>query len=120
MSVNAVLIICVFASWFIEVDVGCRHPEERYWPPLGATTTAALSLPQPEIERQCSLDHFWYCIFGNLSVACGNNSDKMCYQSFQPNQCLISLLPYLSNECQWSVNNVWSCRLEDPDIAQQI
>jgi len=32
-------------------------------------------------------------------------------------QCMTRILPHHETECQWSVNNIWSCILGDQDFA---
>ena len=40
----------------------------RYWQLLGAKTTATRSLPDPENERQRSVNSFDCCIFANQGI----------------------------------------------------
>jgi len=49
---------------------------------------------------------------------CGNNSYTKYWQPFQAKQCLTSRLPHHENERQRSVNNLWSCILDNQGIAQ--
>jgi len=39
-------------------------------------------------------------------------------QPFQSTQCIMYTLPHQENQCQWSVNNFWSCQLGIQGIAQ--
>jgi len=69
MSINGASTILSFASWVMYDLIGCRHPFIRYWQPLQAKTTAICSLPQPDNERQRSIDNFSCCIFGYQGIA---------------------------------------------------
>jgi len=68
MSVNRVSTTSGFESLVIYVLIGCSHPLMRYWPPLGAKSTAAHSLLYPENEHQCSVNNCWSCRFGNQGI----------------------------------------------------
>jgi len=69
MSVNGASTIFSFASWVINVPIGCRHPSIKYWQPSLAKTTATCSLPHPENKHQRSVNSFCCCIFGNQGIA---------------------------------------------------
>jgi len=69
MSVNGASTIFSFASWVIQVLIGCRHPLMRYWHPSGAKTAARCSLPHPENEHQWRIHTFLSCKIGNQDIA---------------------------------------------------
>jgi len=69
MSVNGASMICSLDSWVIYFLIGCSHPFIKNWQPLLAKTTATCSLPQPQNERQRSVNSFSCCIFGNQGIA---------------------------------------------------
>jgi len=64
MSDNGSATILSLTSWEIYIPIGYRYPFMRYWQPLGARTTATLSQPHPENQRQQSINSFISCIFG--------------------------------------------------------
>jgi len=66
MSVNGAWTIFGLASWIIYVQIGCRHPFNRYWLPLLRKTTVTCSLPHPDNDRQRSVNDFQLRILGNL------------------------------------------------------
>ena len=66
MGVNGVSTIFSLSSWVIYVLIGCRHPFIRYWLSLLGKTTATCSLPQPQDERQRSINNLLPRILGHL------------------------------------------------------
>ena len=68
MNINGASTILSFASWVIQVPIGCQHPLMTYWQPLGAKTTATRSLLHSENERPQWVNSICSWVFGNHGI----------------------------------------------------
>jgi len=66
MSLNAVSMIFNFAFGLMYIQIASSHPFFSHWQPLLGNTTATCSLPQPENERQWSVNNVLSRILANL------------------------------------------------------
>jgi hypothetical protein len=68
ISIIRASMIFSFASWLIDIPIGCRHPFIKYWQTLLAKTSVTCSLLHPENESQQCVNSFSCCIFGNQGI----------------------------------------------------